>query len=73
MMAGAHNLIPLYILFQRLGLYHTYPGLILASQLITLPFTIWMLRSFFMGIPLEVEEAATVGAWVIAQPSCRTL
>ena len=53
-------LIPLYILFQRLGLYNTHIGLILAYQLITLPFTIWMLRSFFMEIPLEVEEAAKI-------------
>ncbi len=53
-------LIPLYILYQRLGLYNTYAGLILAYQLITLPFTIWMLRSFFMEIPLEVEEAAKI-------------
>lgn len=53
-------LIPLYILFQRLGLYNTYTGLILAYQLITLPFTIWMLRSFFMEIPLEIEEAAKI-------------
>ena len=53
-------LIPLYILYQRLGLYNTYAGLILAYQLITLPFTIWMLRSFFMEIPVEVEEAAKI-------------
>ena len=53
-------LIPLYLLFQRLGLYNTHLGLILAYQLITLPFTIWMLRSFFMEIPLEVEEAARI-------------
>lgn len=53
-------LIPLYILYQQLGLYNTYLGLILAYQLITLPFTIWMLRSFFMEIPLEVEEAARI-------------
>jgi multiple sugar transport system permease protein len=53
-------LIPLYILFQRLGLYNTYGGLVLAYQLISLPFTIWMLRSFFMEIPLEVEEAAKI-------------
>ena len=53
-------LIPLYILFQRLGLYNTYSGLILAYQLISLPFTVWMLRSFFMEIPLEVEEAAKI-------------
>ena len=53
-------LIPLYILFQRVGLYNTHVGLILAYQLITLPFTIWMLRSFFMEVPLEVEEAAKI-------------
>jgi len=53
-------LIPLYILFQRTGLYNTYQGLILAYQIITLPFTIWMLRSFFMEIPLEIEEAAKI-------------
>lgn len=53
-------LIPLYILFQRTGLYNTYTGLILAYQIITLPFTVWMLRSFFMEIPREVEEAAQI-------------
>ena len=53
-------LIPLYILYQRLGLYNTHVGLILAYQLITLPFSVWMLRSFFMEIPLEIEEAAKI-------------
>ena len=53
-------LIPLYILFQQAGLYNTYTGLILAYQLISLPFTIWMLRSFFLEIPPEVEEAAKI-------------
>ena len=52
--------IPLYILYQRIGLYNTHGGLILAYQLITLPFTIWMLRSFFMEIPLEIQEAAKI-------------
>jgi multiple sugar transport system permease protein len=53
-------LIPLYVLFQRLGLYNTYSGLILAYQLISLPFTVWMLRSFFMEVPAEIEEAAKI-------------
>ncbi len=52
--------IPLYLLFQQLGLYNTYSGLILAYQLITLPFTVWMLRSFFQEIPLEIQEAAKI-------------
>jgi len=52
--------IPLYLIYQRVGLYNTYTGLILAYQLITLPFTIWMLRSFFQEIPLEIQEAAKI-------------
>src|SRR4029077_3900967 len=55
--------IPLYLLFQQFGLYNTHAGLIFAYQLITLPFTIWMLRSFFMEIPLEVQEAAKMHGW----------
>lgn len=52
--------IPLYLLYQKLGLYNTHGGLILAYQLITLPFTIWMLRSFFQEIPSEIQEAAKI-------------
>jgi multiple sugar transport system permease protein len=52
--------IPLYVLYQRIGLYDTHAGLIFAYQLITLPFTIWMLRSFFIEIPLEIQEAAKI-------------
>lgn len=52
--------IPLYLLYQEVGLYNTHLGLIFAYQLITLPFTIWMLRSFFMEVPSEVQEAAQI-------------
>jgi multiple sugar transport system permease protein len=52
--------IPLYRLYQLFGLYNTHTGLILAYQLITLPFTIWMLRSFFQEIPLEIQDAAKI-------------
>ncbi|HEY4253181.1 MAG TPA: carbohydrate ABC transporter permease [Roseomonas sp.] len=52
--------IPLYLLYQQVGLYNTHIGLIFAYQLISLPFTIWMLRSFFMEIPTEIQEAAKI-------------
>lgn len=52
--------IPLYPIYQLLGLYNTHIGLILCYQLITLPFTIWMLRSFFQEVPSEILEAATI-------------
>ena len=40
------------------GLYDTYLLLILTLVAVNQPFTIWMLRSFFMEIPREIEEAA---------------
>ena len=52
--------VPLYLIYQRIGLHNTHLGLILAYQLISLPFTIWLLRSFFMEVPLEIQEAATI-------------
>jgi multiple sugar transport system permease protein len=52
--------IPLYLIYQKVGLYNTHTGLIFAYQLITLPFTIWMLRSFFQEIPTEIQEAAKI-------------
>jgi multiple sugar transport system permease protein len=52
--------IPLYVLYHSLGLYNTHLGLILAYQIISLPFTIWMLRSFFLEIPVEILEAAKI-------------
>lgn len=52
--------VPLYLIYQRVGLHNTHLGLILAYQLISLPFTIWLLRSFFMEVPTEIQEAATI-------------
>ena len=52
--------IPLYVLYRWLGLCNTHSGLIFAYQLITLPFTIWILRSFFLEVPLEIQNAAKI-------------
>lgn len=51
-------ILPLYVIYQRIGLYNTYYGLILVYQLITLPLIIWMMRSYFEEIPVAVEQAA---------------
>ncbi len=50
--------LPYYFLAQRTGLYDTHLLLILTLVAVNQPFTIWMLRSFFMEIPREIEEAA---------------
>jgi trehalose/maltose transport system permease protein len=50
-------------LFQRIsqfGLYNTLPALILTYLIFTLPFTVWVLTSFFEQMPKDLEEAAYV-------------
>jgi len=51
-------IIPIYVLFQSIGLYDTHIGLALVYQIFTLPFTIWLLRAFFAEIPSSLAEAA---------------
>ena len=52
--------IPMYILYQKIGLYDTQIALALSYQCVTLPFTIWLLRGFFQAIPVELEDAALI-------------
>lgn len=53
-------IIPMYVLYQRLGLYDTQLGLALVYQVFVLPFAIWLLRSFFEDVPAELEDAARI-------------
>ncbi len=53
-------MIPMYTLWSRLGLAGGLLPLGLTYVSITLPFAVWMLRSYFAGIPLDLEEAALV-------------
>jgi multiple sugar transport system permease protein len=51
-------ILPLYIFFNKLGLLDNHLALILAYQLIGIPFTIWLSRSFFRDVPVSVEESS---------------
>lgn len=51
---------PYFILMKYLGLLNTHIALILAYASFSLPFSIWMLRGFFLSIPKEIDEAAMV-------------
>jgi multiple sugar transport system permease protein len=51
-------LLPWYIIFNQLGLYDTYIGLVLSNLTYMIPLTIWLMLGFFEDIPVEVEEAA---------------
>ncbi len=70
--------IPLYIMFNRIGILNTKLPVLLACVLINVPLTIWFLISFFQDLPEEIEESAKVdGAseWQIftkiCLPECR--
>jgi N,N'-diacetylchitobiose transport system permease protein len=60
MIPGAALLIPLFLAFKNLGLLNSYAGLGLAYLASVLPFSIWVLRGFFQGVPAGIEEAARV-------------
>ncbi len=58
MMPAVAVMIPLYLLFQRLGLIDTKIGLVFALMLMNLPIIIWMLYTYFKEIPGEILEAS---------------
>ena len=60
MVPGIALIIPLYLMVRLLGLLDTLPALMLTYLTFTLPFTIWLLKSYFQGIPRAIEEAALV-------------
>jgi len=51
-------LIPLFLMVKRMGLYDRLAGLIVVNVALTLPFSVWMLRTFVAAVPRELEEAA---------------
>jgi multiple sugar transport system permease protein len=52
--------LPLYILFKNLKLLDTWIALILVYLVFIIPFSTWVLISFFNGIPKELDEAAYI-------------
>ena len=60
MIPPAGLVIPLYVVLARYGLTNALTGLILTYMTFVLPFTVWTLRGFIIGIPKELEEAAMV-------------
>ncbi len=67
--------IPLYIVFTRIGLWDTYQGVALAELLLILTVVVWMVKGFFQDIPRQIYESASMfGAtegqifWKVALP-----
>ena len=57
---GVMTMIPIYLLFLKLGLLNSYLGMILAYAAGSLPFTIAMLKGYFDTIPAALEEATLI-------------
>ena len=68
-------IFPFLLLFRSLKWMDTYQALIILHLTFNLPYAVWMMRSFFIEVPREIEESALVdGAspfgvfWKIAMP-----
>ncbi|NLJ86408.1 MAG: carbohydrate ABC transporter permease [Firmicutes bacterium] len=63
--------IPFFIIFTRLSLNDTHTAVIIMHLTIILGYVIWMMRSYFMDIPKEIEEAALVDGCSVWQTFTR--
>lgn len=53
-------LIPLFKFYNTVGLYNTHLGMILLFTAITIPFSLFVYRGFFVTIPRAIEDAAKI-------------
>jgi N,N'-diacetylchitobiose transport system permease protein len=60
MLPQAGLIIPLYVVLARYHQVNTLTGVIVTYMTFVLPFSVWTLRGFLLGIPRELEEAAMV-------------
>ena len=53
-------LVPIFLIITHLGLSNTRLALILATTTFALPFALWLLRSYFLSVTMDTEEAAMI-------------
>lgn len=66
-------ILPVFLIFQKIGLYDSYFGLIWVYQLITMPLLIWVVRGYFEDISVEIEQAAQLDGYSWFDVFFRTL
>ena len=71
-------IIPVYMMFQAVGLLDTHLGLIIIYAVANLPIVVWLMHDFFAGLPIELEESAQLDGstrfgifWEIVLPLTR--
>lgn len=52
--------LPIYIMFQQLGLLDTRTAIILTYTTVNMPIVVWLMYDFFVSIPHDIEESATL-------------
>ena len=57
-------LVPFYSVINQLKLINTHLGLIIVYISFTIPFSTWMMIGFFKSLPLELDEAARIDAYI---------
>lgn len=55
--------LPLFMIYQKIGIYDTYLGMIWVYQLICMPLLIWVVRGYFEDISVEIEQAAQLDGY----------
>jgi multiple sugar transport system permease protein len=50
--------IPIYMMFQAVGLLDTHLALVIAYAVANLPIVVWLMHDFFANLPIELEESA---------------
>ena len=52
--------VPLFLLYNAAGLRNSLPGLALVYTAFNVPFVVWLMKSFFEEVPVELEEAVLI-------------
>jgi ABC-type glycerol-3-phosphate transport system permease component len=52
--------IPMYVLYQSVGLFDSQIGLAIIYQVFSVPFAVWLVQSFFAEVPRDLGDAARV-------------
>ena len=53
-------IIPIYILFQQLGMLDTPQALVVSYSAANIPIVVWFMRDYFQSLPIEIEESAFI-------------
>ncbi|WP_019204478.1 carbohydrate ABC transporter permease [Tsukamurella sp. 1534] len=56
-------IVPLFVIYNQIGLFDTTVGMIWVLQLVTMPLVVWILRSYFQDLPEDLEQAALLDGY----------